>query len=149
MSCVKCYRSPCVCSAVKFFLGDILTKEELDKVLDSKSEQEGISSQLKNLADQEASLLIEADTITNGPRREEYSHPLDDFSKTAKIWTGILLPKLKEGVEITPEEVALLMVGLKLSREAFKHKRDNLVDGIGYLNTVNMVIKERERRNAL
>jgi hypothetical protein len=70
---------------------------------------------------------------------------LDDFSRTAKIWSGILAEKLTE--DITAEEVGLLMVGLKISREQNKHKDDNLIDGAGYFETTNMVKQERRRRD--
>jgi hypothetical protein len=38
------------------------------------------------------------------------------------------------------------MVGVKLAREAYSPKRDNLVDGAGYFGTVQMVMDERQRR---
>ena len=75
----------------------------------------------------------EAEKLVLDDRNASYGPPADDYAKTAKIWTGLLLHKLKPGVEITPSEAMLMMVGLKLSREVFKHKRDNLVDAVGYL----------------
>ena len=50
------------------------------------------------------------------------------------------------GIEVTPKQVGLCMVGVKISREVHEHKRDNLVDGAGYLKTVMMVEEEQERR---
>ena len=88
----------------------------------------------------EETILQEADRLVNGQRQGDYGHPLDDFTKTGKIWEAIL------GVPVTPEQVGLCMVGVKLSREMNRPKRDNLVDGIGYLLTVDMIHKERERR---
>lgn len=85
----------------------------------------------------------EAETIVNGARQADYGHPLDDFSKTAQIWSAIL------GIDITPEEVALCMVGVKISREVNKPKRDNIVDAHGYLMTYAMVQDEIERRSKL
>jgi hypothetical protein len=35
--------------------------------------------------------------------------------------------------DITPKEAVLMMALMKISREGFKHKRDNIVDGAGYL----------------
>lgn len=67
---------------------------------------------------------------------------------TAEIVTPMLKSKLKEGAVLTPEDVALFMVGLKLAREVNKHKRDSLVDAIGYLKCLDLVIEERERREA-
>jgi len=40
----------------------------------------------------------------------------------------------------------LAMAWVKICREIHQQKRDNLVDGAGYLGTVQMVIDERNRR---
>lgn len=86
------------------------------------------------------SILKEAESLIHGDRQESYDHPLDNFTRIANIWSVIL------GIEVTPEQVGLCMVGTKLAREAFSPKRDNLVDGAGYFGTVEMVYEERERR---
>jgi hypothetical protein len=44
--------------------------------------------------------------------------------------------------EISPEQVALCMVTLKVAREVFSPKRDNLVDAIGYLLAYDACGKE-------
>ena len=86
------------------------------------------------------SVLAEADRIVNLDRREQYGHPYDNFEDTARIWEVIL------GCSITPEQVGLCMVGVKLAREAFAPKRDNLVDLAGYAKTVDLVREERALR---
>lgn len=73
-------------------------------------------------------------------RSADYGHPLDDFSRTAKLWSAIL------GAEITAEQVGLCMCAVKLSRQVNKPKRDNLLDLAGYASNVQQVIDERERR---
>ena len=78
-------------------------------------------------------VLQEAQNIVYGAREKQYSHPALDYAKTAKMWTGLLLPKLRDGEEITPKEAVLMMVAMKMSREAYKHHRDNLVDAAGYI----------------
>jgi hypothetical protein len=85
-------------------------------------------------------ILEEAQRLVHGSRGEAYGHPYDDFGKTAKIWSAIL------GIDVTPAQVALCMVGVKISREVNKPKRDNLVDGAGYFETLSMVREEQERR---
>ena len=77
-------------------------------------------------------ILREAEGLVYGDRQKQYSHPSSDYAKTAKMWTGILLEKLRPDIEITAKEAVLMMVAMKISREQFKHKRDNIVDGIGY-----------------
>jgi hypothetical protein len=86
------------------------------------------------------SILDEAKRIVHGDRGENYGHPFEDFSRTAQIWSAIL------ETEVTPEDVALCMVGLKISREVNRPKRDNIVDGAGYFETLQMVKEERRAR---
>jgi hypothetical protein len=74
-----------------------------------------------------------ADLLVGGDRNADYGHPFHDFSRTAKIWGAIL------GIDVTPEQVALCMVGVKISRECNKPKDDNVIDGCGYFRTLEMV----------
>lgn len=84
-------------------------------------------------------VCAEADRLVNGPRRADYDHPMPNFRRTAAIWTAVLGEKLQPGVNISPMDVALCMIGVKLAREAFSHKRDNLVDIAGYAATLELV----------
>jgi hypothetical protein len=86
------------------------------------------------------SVLIEANKLVHGPRQANYGHPLDDFTKTAKMWSAIL------GIEVKPEQIALCMICVKISRETNEHKRDNLVDIGGYAETLFLLHAERQRR---
>ena len=71
------------------------------------------------------------------------------ISRTAAIWTALLGGKLKDGARIEPEDVGLCMVGVKLSRQINRPKRDNLTDAAGYCETVRMVVDEKARREIL
>ena len=80
-------------------------------------------------------ILEEANRITHGKRNEDYGSPLDDFSRTAKMWSAIL------GCEVHATDVPKCMIALKLSRQCHSPKRDNLVDICGYAHTIEMCEK--------
>lgn len=84
--------------------------------------------------------LQEAQRLVHGDRGAAYGHPLDDFNRSAKMWSAIL------GITVTAEQVGLCMIAVKISRQCNKPKRDNMVDAAGYAETVQMCIDERERR---
>lgn len=86
----------------------------------------------------EESILHEAHRLVHGDRGEDYGHPYDDFSRTARIWSAIL------GVDVTPQQVALCMIGLKISREVHRPKRDNRTDIAGYAETLDMVVQRAD-----
>lgn len=84
------------------------------------------------------SILEEAQRLVHGDRQHTYGHPIADFTRTGRIWGAIL------GVpDIDPRFVALMMGGVKMSREVNKHKRDNLVDLAGYAETAAMVAERQ------
>ena len=89
------------------------------------------------------SVLTEAEGLVHGDRNTTYGHPLDDFSRTAQMWSALL------GTPVTPEQVGLCMIAVKLSRECHLPKRDNLVDIAGYAETVEWCKDESYKRHIL
>lgn len=75
-------------------------------------------------------ILEEAALVVDGDREKTYGHPSVNFERTAVGWSVIL------GHPVTLEQVALMMVWLKIAREVHEPKRDNLVDAAGYLRCV-------------
>jgi nucleoside 2-deoxyribosyltransferase len=83
-------------------------------------------------------VLQEADRLVSGDRQSAYGHPFDDFTRTGKLWAAILdLP------EVTPEQVALCMAALKISRLCHRYKRDSAVDLAGYAKCLDLVVEAR------
>lgn len=76
--------------------------------------------------------------IVHGARQQDYGHPSRDFARSAALITALLGHKLLE--PITAEDVGLIQICIKLSRQMNCKKRDNLVDIAGYAETVNMVL---------
>ena len=98
----------------------------------------------KTLADYErltkgetGSILSEADRIVNGDRQADYSDPVANFKHISAIASSISKENL------SPTTCAIVMIAVKLARENFKHKRDNLVDLAGYVEILHR-IKESE-----
>jgi hypothetical protein len=82
-------------------------------------------------------ILEDAQAAVYGDRQQDYGHPREDFTRTAIIWTGLLLPKLADGAHLEPEDVARCQIGVKLARDVHAPKRDNRVDMAGYALTLD------------
>jgi hypothetical protein len=88
-------------------------------------------------------ILAEADNIAGEDRSRDYGHPLLNHQRIAAIWNVQLGDTLT--APITPRQVALMMIGVKLAREANTPKRDNLVDIAGYVKCIDMIDAETQR----
>jgi DNA-binding protein H-NS len=79
-------------------------------------------------------ILEKANEIVN-LRSEEKERMYGDFeqgmAKAARIASELC------NKEITTSDMYMCMVALKLSRQAFKHKEDNLLDAVAYLASLN------------
>lgn len=84
------------------------------------------------------SILEEAQRLVHGARESSYGRPIDNWTRTANIWSALL------GVEVSAEQAALCMVGVKIAREAHSPKRDNRVDAAGYLSVLERIIEDRK-----
>lgn len=81
-------------------------------------------------------LAADALTAVTGPRQRDYAHPKINFQRIANLWSIVL------DVDITPEQVALCMIQVKVAREMNRHTRDNLVDLIGYTLTLDACMED-------
>lgn len=80
-----------------------------------------------------ADCLEEAGRIVRGSREDTYGPAERNLSRIAEMWSAYL------SVSLTARQVAVMMVLLKASRDAFKPKHDNMVDICGYAYLADMI----------
>jgi len=106
----------------------------------------------KNIPGKVETILEEAHRITDGDRARDYDSPEDNFKRIADYWNQYLRHKndLEYGTgkaiwsSVSPMDVSQMMVLMKLARQDFKHKRDNLVDACGYLRCTAKIMGEEK-----
>lgn len=76
--------------------------------------------------------LREAERLITGDRNKSYGSPTQNFQDTAGMWTIQLRHLLQEGAAVSPQDVAAMMVALKLVRRIASDKADNWLDILGY-----------------
>ena len=87
-------------------------------------------------------ILEKANEITNkrSEEKERMYGPFEEsMNKAAKIAT------LMTSKTITTEDMYKCMVALKLSRESYSHKEDNLLDAVSYLGSMNNYINNKKK----
>lgn len=77
--------------------------------------------------------FAEAEGNVCGDRQESYGNPEDNHGCTAVLWSAWLSRRFRRKIELTGSDICWLMTFQKGSREANCHKRDNAIDGAGYL----------------
>mgnify|MGYP006275533617 CR=1 FL=1 len=85
--------------------------------------------------------LLAAHELVHGERGKMYGHPADDMGRTAALVNALLGNKL--GAMLTAEDIATIMVCVKLSRQVNRPQADNIIDAAGYLECLAMI---RQRR---
>ncbi len=81
-------------------------------------------------------VLLEAHKIINGDRQQSYGNPEDTHGVIAALWNGYMVAKgrVSPSGNITPKDVALMMVLFKIGRELNGAGcKDNLIDAAGYI----------------
>lgn len=100
---------------------------------------EGLIASILGLLEDETestTILEEAQDILEGDRDTDYGDPVANFNRISGIASAM------SGVDISPEQCVLVMMAVKLSREQFKHRRDNLVDLVAYAEILNRVVEQ-------
>ena len=85
------------------------------------------------------SILDEAKAIVEGSRQSDYGDPVESFERIAKTASMIT------GKDLSPKECCAVLMAVKLVRESFAHKRDNLVDLCGYAHIMNEIMESEKK----
>jgi hypothetical protein len=91
--------------------------------------------------DYRGDMLKEASDIVSGARDAAYGSPEDNFARIAALWSPIFK------TDVTPRQVTLAMIQLKVAREINKHSDDNFVDIAGYAACGYEIEKKIEAHN--
>ena len=86
-------------------------------------------------------ILDEANNLTSGDRQASYGDPHEHWSRVADAWNLIL-----DAEVVTPRKACLMMVMLKVLRDAHKPKRDNLTDIAGYARVIEMIENSSQQK---
>ena len=85
--------------------------------------------------------LLDACKVALNSRGQHYGKVLENHNRIAKIWSIIL------GSDVTEEQVALMMVGLKVARliETPDHQ-DSILDIAGYAAVMSECVEEKKTK---
>lgn len=90
------------------------------------------------------SIALEAHELINN-RSEEKDRQYGPFSegmdRAAMIFKGMT------GLDVTGKEMFMALIALKFSRESYNHKRDNLLDAIGYIQGLDNYMNDQPSKN--
>ena len=88
-------------------------------------------------------ILEKADQIVNH-RSEEKERMYGPFGKSMERAAAIYNAASPENEQISVRGMYRAMIALKLSREAYSHREDNLLDAAAYIGALNNYIEAEE-----
>jgi len=97
------------------------------------------------------SILMEAEEIINGQRRKDYGSVTESFENVGNLWSEYLQRHMNANlisdgysfINLKGEDVANLMILMKISRAQNGFHRDSYVDIAGYAGCVEKLQDER------
>lgn len=89
----------------------------------------------KKVAPTREEILEKARQCVSGDRDHQYGSPEESFSRIAKYWSDYL------DKNISPKDVAIMMILFKIAREEHSSKLDNWVDICGYASCGGEIAK--------
>lgn len=87
-------------------------------------------------------ILEQANKIVNERSEEKermYGNFDDSMDKAAELFNSMT------GLKLTAIEMFKALIALKLSRESFNHKEDNLLDAAAYIGALNNYINNKNK----
>lgn len=92
-------------------------------------------------------ILYEANQIINcrSEEKDRMYGPMEEGMEIAAQIFNLITP---EGQSITPEGMYWALVALKLSRQHYNHKTDNLLDAVAYIGALNNYIDSKEKQTS-
>ena len=93
-------------------------------------------------------ILEEANKIVN-ERSEEKERQYGPFVESMRRAAAIYNSMSPDNEQISVEGMYRAMIALKLSREAYKHKEDNLLDAVAYMGSMNDYLQSQEHQNLI
>lgn len=113
-------------------------------------EQEAYNKYCGNTVEEEISpvtkqtFLRRAEALIKGDRQKDYGDKLANFAHIAMFFQAVLAPKLQEGAYVTPEEVGMMMQGVKMARMIKNpNHADSVLDNAGYAGCIGELQAER------
>ena len=88
-------------------------------------------------------ILEQANEIVN-KRSEEKERQYGPFSEGME--RAAMIMKGMTGKDITGKDMYCALVALKLSRESYNHKTDNLLDAVAYLGALDNYENEKSKK---
>jgi len=86
-------------------------------------------------------ILDEANKIIN-ERSEEKERQYGDMFECMETMRNIFNAQTK--LDLTTEHMYIAMVAMKLARQSYAHKEDNLLDSVAYLGSLNDYIENKK-----
>ena len=86
-------------------------------------------------------VLSEADRLISGDRDDDYGTPYLNHLRIAQLWSAYLQQ------QISPEQVAMCQVLVKVARSMESFKEDNFIDGAGYFAIACELAEIKDRQD--
>lgn len=89
-------------------------------------------------------ILDKAKKLVSGDRHQKHGDKVVNHENIARLWSSYLQNKTQLNINLMPEDVANLMILLKVARsQAGQHNIDDYVDTCGYASIAGEIAQKR------